>query len=145
MIARLRQGTVDGNKIRFNEEPFEGNQLNPPGLGQIGIVPNYPQAEGGYSSGHPSTDPPAAHNAIGQTLQAVDGDSDTEIPGPRSNGLIQQVDLSHPGEKEGQGVIGNLINAIVRYIGNDDSEIGGSSQVNSVNPHAVPGNSLAPR
>ena len=40
-------------------------------------------------------------------------------------------------------MLGNLINAVIGNIGNDDPEIGGGGQINSVDPHTIPGDNPA--
>ncbi len=128
----------------MSQELLKGYQFNAPSLVDIRIVPYDLQAEGPYPFRYLPTNPPAANNAISHTFQTMNGNSYAKIPGSQSDGSLQGDNLSHQGEKEGQGVVGNLFHAIVRDVGNDDSQVGGGFYIDRVHPHTISGKNLTP-
>ncbi len=141
------QWRMQRNEIRLCQQGLELALLGRdavPALLDERIEEENPHAERGCPRRHVPRDVAEADQPQGAPAEAEHRLARRHLPSPGPHQpIVQRDDLAGRGQQQRHGVLGHLVDAIGRVVGDDDAGRGGGIEIDRVHTDAVAGDDLA--
>ena len=140
---------MDGHQVGLPQKPIKRNNLHPR-LGrcgrEVGVGRQDAQAESGHFPHGGARNPAEPHEPQGELADPADREGlRGATPPPGLDLPVVKHNAARTGEQQGHGMVGDLLRAVIRRVGDHDAGPGRRRHVDVVNPNGVLGDHPAPR
>ena len=134
----LVEGGVQGDHVADREQLGQLDPLDRPRRAAVeDVCPDDPRPERRRPGGHGLPDRPAADHPEGQLGQPAQGARVLVLPAACPHRAVVDRDPAQQRQRQREGVVGDLVGAVVRDVGHPDAAAGGRLDVDVVHADAV--------
>ena len=128
---------VDRDDVARRQKGREIDQRQAGPAGSARVAADDVVADGGGPDRQRAADPAHADDAKALARRPSDSPGQSEIPRPVLHASVERDDSPCQREDEAEGVIGDLVRAVIRDVADGYSELGGSHRVDGIESDAI--------